>query len=77
MSFVVAQALVEADTLGAHCVAHMARSKRYHFVSELPKNSYGKLLKRALRNRLAGQASSTWGFNFQARRPSPRGQGSA
>jgi long-chain acyl-CoA synthetase len=38
--------------LDAHCLAHIARFKRpkhYHFVSELPKNNYGKVLKGTLR----------------------------
>lgn len=40
-------------SLDAHCIAAMARFKRpkhYRFVSELPKNSYGKVLKTALRD---------------------------
>ncbi len=35
------------------CLAHIARFKRpkkYHFIDELPKNNYGKVLKTALRN---------------------------
>lgn len=42
--------------LDAHCLAHIARFKRpkaYHFVTELPKNHYGKVLKTELRARLA------------------------
>jgi long-chain acyl-CoA synthetase len=42
--------------LDAHCLAVIARFKRpkeYVFVSELPKNNYGKVLKTELRARLA------------------------
>jgi acyl-CoA synthetase (AMP-forming)/AMP-acid ligase II len=42
--------------LDGHCLEHIARFKRpkqYHFLDELPKNSYGKVLKRALRDRIA------------------------
>lgn len=45
-------AAVDAAALDAQCLAHMARfkrPKRYTFVDTLPKNSYGKVLKRALR----------------------------
>lgn len=40
-----------AEALDAHCIAHIARFKRpksYRFVAELPKNSYGKVVKRLL-----------------------------
>jgi len=46
---------VTAEALDAHCVQHIARfkrPKRYLFVDALPKNSYGKVLKRELRGRL-------------------------
>jgi acyl-CoA synthetase (AMP-forming)/AMP-acid ligase II len=42
--------------LDAHCVTRIARFKRprhYHFVDALPKNSYGKVVKRELRATLA------------------------
>jgi acyl-CoA synthetase (AMP-forming)/AMP-acid ligase II len=45
-------AVVDAAALDAHCLAQIARfkrPKRYVFVDALPKNSYGKVLKRALR----------------------------
>ena len=57
VAFVVAQpsaALTEA-ALDAHCLAQIARfkrPKRYVFVSTLPKNNYGKVLKTELRARL-------------------------
>ena len=44
-----------SDALDAHCLAHIARfkrPKRYQFIESLPKNSYGKVLKRELRLRL-------------------------
>jgi acyl-CoA synthetase (AMP-forming)/AMP-acid ligase II len=45
--------------LDAHCldrIARFKRPKRYNFVQTLPKNSYGKVLKRELRNLLAPSA---------------------
>lgn len=45
-----------ADELDAHLlqrIARFKRPKRYLFVDQLPKNSYGKVLKRQLRQRLA------------------------
>ena len=58
VAFVVAQAGASPtpEALDAHCLAHIARFKRpkvYHFVDDLPKNHYGKVLKTALRARLA------------------------
>ena len=57
VAFVVAQGatVLDASALDAHCVAQIARfkrPKRYVFVSELPKNNYGKVLKTELRARL-------------------------
>ena len=54
VAYVVAQpqATPTSAALDAHCLAQMARfkrPKRYVFVSELPKNNYGKVLKTALR----------------------------
>ncbi|MCW2651091.1 MAG: Long-chain-fatty-acid--CoA ligase [Mycobacterium sp.] len=49
---------VEATELDAHLlrrIARFKRPKRYVFVDELPKNSYGKVLKRQLRSRLADE----------------------
>jgi acyl-CoA synthetase (AMP-forming)/AMP-acid ligase II len=46
---------LEAKALDAHCTEHIARfkrPKRYIFVEELPKNNYGKVLKRELRAQL-------------------------
>ena len=58
VAFVVAQpgATLDAGALDAHCLARIARfkrPKRYEFVDALPKNHYGKVLKTALRERLA------------------------
>lgn len=53
VAFVVGQ--VSAAELDAHLlerIARFKRPKRYEFVDELPKNSYGKVLKRELRARL-------------------------
>ncbi len=47
---------VDPAELDAHLldrIARFKRPKRYEFVDELPKNSYGKVLKRALRERLS------------------------
>jgi len=57
VAFIVARpgALVTAEALDAHCLAHIARfkrPKRYVFVGALPKNAYGKVLKTALREQL-------------------------
>lgn len=46
---------VTQKQLDRHCLDSIARFKRpkhYHFVDALPKNSYGKVLKRELRERL-------------------------
>lgn len=54
VAFVVGDA-VDAAALDALCLEHIARfkrPKRYLFVSELPKNNYGKVLKTALRDAL-------------------------
>ncbi len=61
VAFVVAQPGVSLsiEALDAHCLERIARFKRpkaYHFVSELPKNNYGKVLKTALRDRLSNNA---------------------
>ena len=47
---------VSADELDSHLLARIARfkrPKRYELVDRLPKNSYGKVLKRTLREQLA------------------------
>jgi fatty-acyl-CoA synthase len=54
VAFVVGTA--SATELDAHLlerIARFKRPKRYEFVDEIPKNSYGKVLKRELRARLA------------------------
>jgi len=51
----VAGQVVKPEALDAHCIAHIARFKRpkaYRFVTELPKNNYGKILKTKLRTML-------------------------
>lgn len=58
VAFVVpaADAAVSESLLDAHClqrIGRFKRPKRYLFVESLPKNSYGKVLKRALRARLS------------------------
>ena len=60
VAFIVGSA--EAGELDAHMlqrIARFKRPKRYVFVDDLPKNSYGKVLKRELRNRLAEQSSAS------------------
>ncbi|WP_326540658.1 AMP-binding protein [Pseudorhodoferax sp.] len=52
-----AQAPADAAALDAHClerIARFKRPKRYVFVDALPKSSYGKVLKRVLREHLEG-----------------------
>jgi acyl-CoA synthetase (AMP-forming)/AMP-acid ligase II len=47
---------VEPAVLDAHLldrIARFKRPKRYEYIDELPKNSYGKVLKRSLRERLS------------------------
>ena len=47
--------VVDDKELDRHCTEHIARfkrPKRYVFVEELPKNNYGKVLKRELREQL-------------------------
>jgi acyl-CoA synthetase (AMP-forming)/AMP-acid ligase II len=54
VAFIVGTA-TETD-LDAHLldrIARFKRPKRYVYIDELPKNSYGKVLKRELRERLA------------------------
>ncbi len=54
VAFVVGE--VDAAGLDAHLlerIARFKRPKRYEFIDALPKNSYGKVLKRELRERLA------------------------
>ena len=63
VAFVVAVGgtAVEAASLDALCLAHLARfkrPKRYVFIDSLPKNNYGKVLKTELRARLAGEKRS-------------------
>jgi len=51
----VKSATTKSEELDAHCLAEIARFKRpkeYKFVTELPKNNYGKVLKTDLRERL-------------------------
>jgi fatty-acyl-CoA synthase len=48
-------AAIDLDDLDAHLLARIARfkrPKRYLVVNELPKNSYGKVLKKDLRQQL-------------------------
>jgi long-chain acyl-CoA synthetase len=56
VAFVVAEECVSPDALDGLCLAHIARFKRprlYRFVQALPKNSYGKVPKTALREMLS------------------------
>ena len=60
VAFIVAATGPPPDTaeLDALCLSELARFKRprrYEIVAELPKNNYGKVLKRELRLRLAGR----------------------
>jgi acyl-CoA synthetase (AMP-forming)/AMP-acid ligase II len=54
VAFIVGEA--EPAELDAHLldrIARFKRPKRYEYIDELPKNSYGKVLKRSLRERLS------------------------
>jgi long-chain acyl-CoA synthetase len=60
VAFVVARPgqPIDAPALDRHCLERIARFKRprrYLFVEALPKNNYGKVLKRALREQLSGR----------------------
>jgi acyl-coenzyme A synthetase/AMP-(fatty) acid ligase len=49
---------LDAKTLIAFCrdqLASFKKPKRIEFVSELPKNAYGKVLRRGLRNRFVSR----------------------
>jgi long-chain acyl-CoA synthetase len=51
-------AVVDTAAFEALCLEHLARfkrPKRYVFVDDLPKNAAGKVLKRELRERIAGR----------------------
>ena len=55
VAFIVSPSAVAAAELDRHCLSRIARFKRpkhYRFVDALPKNSYGKVLKRELRQQL-------------------------
>ncbi len=55
VAFVVSSGDVNVEALDAYCVENIARFKRpklYKFVSSLPKNNYGKVLKTDLRDML-------------------------
>ena len=56
---VVASAPVEADALLEHCRAHIAsfkKPKRIEFLDAIPKNAYGKILRRELREQFSSPA---------------------
>ena len=53
---------VAPEALDRHCldrIARFKRPKRYVFVESLPKNSYGKVLKRELRQALSGATGAS------------------
>lgn len=53
----VTEAQIAPETLAAHCRAHLADYKQpehFHFAAALPRNANGKVLKRELRDQLAG-----------------------
>ncbi len=54
------QTSLDAETLIAFCRDHLAsfkKPKRIEFLAELPKNAYGKVLRRKLRDRFNSQRS--------------------
>ncbi len=55
VAFIVQRDAISPEALDEFCLQHLARFKRprdYRFVDALPKNNYGKVLKRELRERL-------------------------
>ncbi|GFG72311.1 hypothetical protein MSEN_40310 [Mycolicibacter senuensis] len=61
VAFIVGEAsAAELDTHLLERIARFKRPKRYEFVDALPKNSYGKVLKRELRA-LAGEMAAMQG----------------
>ena len=61
-AFVVAEEGTGAEELDRFCLEHMARYKRprrYVFLDALPKNAYGKILRRELRERLRAEGNPT------------------
>jgi acyl-CoA synthetase (AMP-forming)/AMP-acid ligase II len=61
MVVIAAGERADAAQLDAHClerIARFKRPKRYVFVNSLPKNSYGKVLKRVLREQLEATSST-------------------
>lgn len=67
VAFVVARAgrSLDADALEQLCrkeIASFKKPKRYVFCDELPKNSYGKVLKTELRERAVSRAAGVQGF---------------
>ena len=61
VAFIVRRAPVSEAELDAFCLSAMARYKRprgYRFIESLPKSSYGKVLKSALRTALAAEQAA-------------------
>jgi acyl-CoA synthetase (AMP-forming)/AMP-acid ligase II len=52
VAFVVGSVAAELDAHLLERIARFKRPKRYEFIDDLPKNSYGKVLIRELRNKL-------------------------
>ena len=55
VAFVVSHGTLDEQALDAHCLTQIARfkrPKRYIAVADLPKNSYGEVLKTELRKNL-------------------------
>lgn len=64
VAYVVHHGPVDESALDAHCLERIARFKRpkhYRFVDELPKNSYGKVLKTVLRQMDSSEAQREFG----------------
>jgi len=63
IAFVVARAghevsVGELDSLSRSSIARFKRPREYRFVAQLPRNAYGKVLKRELRRMLTGENDS-------------------
>jgi acyl-coenzyme A synthetase/AMP-(fatty) acid ligase len=49
---------IELEKLCRSELASFKKPKRYHFVKELPKNSYGKILKTELRKQATAESAA-------------------
>jgi len=75
VAWVVAEGAVSPEELDALCLERIARYKRpraYRFVQALPKNAYGKILKRELRRRWSSEEGADPAGNSAPQAPRGR-----